>query len=224
VVAVTLAALYLVVYSVLAFDFIMGLRPFWNSTVLGWYFMAGAQYAAMALLLLLLARTPTWPPPERRMHLQAWLDAGNLMLAFGMATTYMFFAQLLVIWYENLPKETDFLIARYHYAPWHSLTWVVLLGAFLGPFVLLTVRAIKVRVRALQTVAVVILVGMWLERYLLVAPSLLGDQPHFGALDALVAVGHAGLLVGCLAWFVGRYPGAEIGGRKSEVASREAEA
>ena len=83
-----------------------------------------------------------------------------------------FWAQYLVIWYGDLPEETAFVMHRTAEAPWAVLAWIVLFGCFLIPFVTLLSREVKRRPRGLLTIALVVLVSMWLERFMLVSPSL----------------------------------------------------
>ena len=202
--SVAIPIAYAVVFSVLAFDFVMGLRPFWHSTLIGPYFFCGALYCAMACLALGAAVLGRAADSPWRLALQQRLDVGNLLLAFGMLTTYMFFAHLLVIWYANLPDETGFLIARYHHPPWFMLTWIVIGGAFLAPFALLIVREVKASPRLLACVAGLVLIAMWLERYLLVAPSLMPEHPHSGAAEVFATLGFAGAFVLAVDWSLRR--------------------
>ena len=201
-VAVPLA--FAVIYSLLSFDFVMALHPFWSSTVMGMYFFVGALYGGMAVLLLLAGSLRTRSSLLATLGPQQFLDLGNLLLAFGMVTTYLLFSQLLVIWYENLPHETDFLIARLHYEPWRLLSWVYLGGGLLGPFVVMTVRENKARWRRVRWIAAVVLVGMGVERYLLVAPSI-QPEPGFGVVSVLMTAGCAGLFLLALEWYFRRY-------------------
>jgi hypothetical protein len=198
--SVALPVAYAVVYSLVAFDLVMSLRPFWVSSLLGPYFFTGGMYAAMAAMIVLTAHTP------RRLGRQRWLDTGNLLLAFGMLTTYMLFTQLLVIWYENLPAETIFLLPRYSLPPWHALSWVMLGVGLLGPFLALLIKGVKTRPHLLRIVAAAALLGMGLERYLLVAPSLTPQNPVVGAPTVLITLGCGGLCL--LSWlaFLYRYP------------------
>lgn len=205
--SVALPATYAVVYSLLSFDFVMALSPFWKSTVLGPYFFIGAMYTGMAAIIIMMTLlrgrkdVAEHMTPARR-----WLDVGNLMMAFAMLTTYMFYAQLLVIWYENMPKETVFIVNRYHYPPWTVLSWVIIIGAFLGPIVLMLRKETKMHPRALSAVAALVLVTMLIERYVLVVPSIARDSFSFSFPVILLTVGFAGAFVASVGWFLNRYP------------------
>jgi hypothetical protein len=182
VLAALIPLVYAIVYSVLAFDLIMGVAFPWHSTLIGAYYFVGGMLTAMAFLAL--AGAARLSPQQR-------LDVGNLLLAFVMLTAYLFFAHLIAIWYANLPKETSFLLVRYQ-PPWYTLAWAVILGAFLVPFACLAVRETKQNPRLLAGVALLVLVAMWLERYLLVAPSLAPAGRWPGVLEVFITLGFAG--------------------------------
>jgi Ni/Fe-hydrogenase subunit HybB-like protein len=112
-----------------------------------------------------------------------------------------------VIWYGDLPEETAFVAHRTIDAPWAPLAWVVLGAAFVVPFVLLLSREIKRHAAGLAAVAVIALAGMWLERFILVSPSLWhGDGLPFGAVEVLVTAGAGALFALAYAGFLRRVP------------------
>ena len=106
------ALLYAFAYSVFAFDQVMSLTPTWFSNIFGWYFLWGGflnGIAATALICVLLSRSPGWDAEitRPRMH-----DLGKMIFAFSVFWMYLFFAQYIVIWYGNLPEETQFFESR----------------------------------------------------------------------------------------------------------------
>jgi len=82
-------------------------------------------------------------------------------------------------------------------------------GAFLAPFACLVVREVKASPRLLACVGALVLVAMWLERYLLVAPSLLPAHPRFGPAEAFLTLGFAGAFVLAVDWWLRRTDAAE---------------
>ena len=98
-------------------------------------------------------------------------DLGKLCFGFTVFWTYLMWAQFLVIWYGNMPEETGFVFSRL-WGHWLPVGWAVGLGMFIVPFFgLLGVAPKKVRV-TLGFFATISLVALWLERYLLVMPSV----------------------------------------------------
>ena len=97
-----------------------------------------------------------------------------------MLTAYMMFSQLFVIWYENMPDETQFLAPRMNWVTnWPAVSIALLAVVYLGPLVLLLPRRAK-RTRAyVGAVSGLVLAAMWVERWWLVMPSL-GKPLGFG--------------------------------------------
>jgi hypothetical protein len=163
--------LYALVFTLMAFDGIMALQPHWFSNLLGGFFFMGAFLGAHMLLALMmfygashLGVTDLVSPKQRH-------DLGKLCFGFTVFWTYLMWAQFLVIWYGNLPEETGFVFARL-WGHWLPVARLVLIGMFLVPFFgLLGVAPKKTRV-TLGFFATVSLVSLWLERYLLVMPSI----------------------------------------------------
>jgi Ni/Fe-hydrogenase subunit HybB-like protein len=202
--SVALLTAYTVVFSILAFDFVMALKPFWHSTLIGPYFFCSAMLAGLAALMIAIRFLGARPGSTWYMTESQWLDMGNLLLAFVMLTAYMFFAHLLVIWYADMPSETVFLTDRWDSPAWRPLTVAVMLGLFVVPFLFLTIREAKQRSTAAAAIAVLVLVSAFVERYLLVTPSLLPNGAPFGAVQILVTLGFAAASVLTFAWVLDR--------------------
>jgi len=198
--------LYAYVFTLVAFDGIMALQPHWFSNLLGGFFFMGSFLGAhmlLALLMLYGARhlgvSDLVSPKQRH-------DLGKLCFGFTVFWTYLMWAQFLVIWYGNLPEETGFVFARL-WGHWLPIGKAVFLGMFLIPFFgLLGVAPKKTRV-TLGFFATVSLVSLWLERYLLVMPSI---TPLPGPVFALPELGptvlFAGLFLLSYALFARTFP------------------
>ncbi|MFB3881551.1 MAG: hypothetical protein ACE149_09820 [Armatimonadota bacterium] len=210
---------YGVVFSLLGFDLVMSLAwgartelaggrgPIpWYSTLLGWHFVVSSLYLGIAWLVMLSVLLRDWLGVRDGIATTHLRHLGNLMLAFAMAMTYFLYSQALPIWYENLPPETSFAITRIHHHPWQALCWVLLFTCYLGVFALLVVREMKEKPAALLAVSLVVLASMWLERYMLVVPSLAPRATGFPLLAALIAIGFLGALVLTTARFLARHP------------------
>jgi len=169
--APTYAVLYALVPTMVAFDGIMALQPHWFSNLFGGFYFMGSFLGAHMLLALMmiygashLGISDLVSPKQRH-------DLGKLCFGFTVFWTYLMWAQFLVIWYGNMPEETGFVFARL-WGNWLELGTAVGLGMFIVPFFgLLGVAPKKVRA-TLAFFALVSLVSLWLERYLLVMPSV----------------------------------------------------
>ena len=169
------AAWYLLVFvvsqSLAAFDLVMSLEYPWVSALLGGYFFIESIYggfAVSALLYLLLRKAPTADLAHgSRSDLS---DLSILMFGFSLMWAGLFFAQFLTIWYGNLPEEVGFIARRLSASPLRELCVTVLFLLFFIPFpALLSTRA-KSNPHVVSVVALSILSGILVERYVFLAP------------------------------------------------------
>jgi len=193
-------------YSLLAFDLVMSLAHKWVSSLFGaFYFMGSFLAALMALAILTIA-------VRRRMGLDGLFsarqqhDLGKLCFGFTVFWAYLMWSQFLVIWYGNLPEETYFIFYRL-LGPWRPIGIAVFLLVFVAPFVgLLGVRP-KKHAPTFVAFALTSLVGIWLERYLEIVPSInRGAGPTLGIPELGVTALFAGLFLLSFGWFGARYP------------------
>lgn len=202
-----LGILYALVLSLMGFDLVMSLSPHWHSTLFGAYFFVGSFYSALAALAVLSFTASSRMGLGSFIQQQHFHDLGNLLMAFCLVTGDFFYSQFLVIWFGDLPHETHYVLARVRENPWDCLAWTVLFMAFAIPFVLLLSRRIKRKPELLALLALVILVGMWLERFLLVVPSIwkAGTFP-LGLMELLITGGFLGIVALCVLLFLRRVP------------------
>ncbi|MBE3070608.1 MAG: hypothetical protein IMZ66_10285, partial [Planctomycetes bacterium] len=201
--AAWLVLAYAVVFTLLAFDLVMALDPHWFSALFGGYFFISGMYTAVAAWTLsaLLSR----PAPERgRRH-----DLGRLLVAFSLLTMYMMFSQLIVIWYGNLPDEVRFVIPRLNLLPWRWVSAALLGVIYLGPLVFLLPARAKQSPAYLGAAASVVLVGMWVERWWLVTPTLGGD-PVIGPVEISITAAFVAALVLAMRWGAARLPRGDV--------------
>jgi hypothetical protein len=187
------AVLFAVVYTLISFDLVMSLAPVWRSTLFGWYFFGGAFWSGLAAMAL-VATVLRGRLGEHNLFTNPVVmhDFGKMVFAFSVFWVYLVFAQYIVIWYGDLPVETFFIVQRVHHMPWSPLSVACLVLIWLIPFtVLMSVRTKKTPV-ILGTVSALGLVGMWLERYVLVVPSLSLDAIPFGPTQCLISIGFLG--------------------------------
>jgi hypothetical protein len=192
--------MYAATYSLIGFDLVMSLAPQWRSTLFGAYFFEGAFLSAIAAMgftaVILRARLGAnnlFTDP------QVLHDLGKFTFAFSVFWVYLLFAQYIVIWYGDIPVETFFIVQRVYYAPWEALSYVVVILMWVMPFlVLLGVRPKRTPV-ILGTVTLGVMVGVWIERYVLVVPSLSQHVVPFGWVEFLISAGFLGAFLLCAA-------------------------
>ncbi|HET7042877.1 MAG TPA: hypothetical protein VFI13_12705, partial [Gemmatimonadales bacterium] len=200
------AVLYAITFTLVAFDGVMALQPHWYSNLLGGFFFMGAFLAAHALLALTmmygvrhLDLVDLVSPKQRH-------DLGKMVFGFTVFWAYLMWAQFLVIWYGNMPEETGFVFARL-WGHWMPIGRAVLLGMFVIPFIGLLGVAPKKFPFTLGLFTSVTLVAFWLERYLLVLPSLTtSGGPQFGLVELGPTLAFLGLFLVAYALFARAFP------------------
>lgn len=206
-----LAPAFLLVYagvmSMFAYDWAMSLEPHWYSTMFGGWFFMGALWAGVAVTAFTACRLiPLHPDFRTSMGLQQRHDLGKLAFGLTVFWTYLFWSQYLVIWYGKLPWEQAWMVRRAG-APWGWVSALTIVLCFLVPFIGLLGKRSKLNPTTLSIFCGVILVGLWLERWMLVAPSLHreGDSV-FPLWHPLIACLFAGLMLGSVRWFLATFP------------------
>jgi len=158
------------VHTVVAWDFAMAIAPMWHSTIFGPYFVVGAIFSGIAALLLVMAII------RKVMNLEAYLQPRHFdnlaKLLFLMSLLWVYFtaAENLTAWYGNQPAEMAVFGSRVR-GPYAPYFWTMVFCNFIVPGVLLGNK----RLRSITTAsisAVCVLIGMWLERFLIVLGTL----------------------------------------------------
>lgn len=165
-------AVSFVIISFVAFDWMMSIDQEWFSTMFGVQYFIACMIGGGALLMFASGwlnknKTISAYQTKYRHH-----DLSKLVFAFTMLWTYMIFAQFLVIWYANLPEETPFLILRMNSVEWGWMFKVIFVMLFFIPFFGLMSRTACRSFFFSRIIAFVLLVGLWLEKYFIIAPSM----------------------------------------------------
>ncbi len=147
----------------LAEDWLGGLEPHWHSTAFPLVWMTGLAVAGLAGAVLRVLRTNPAPAPHG-------LDWGNLLLAAMLFWCYVAFAQFLIIWAGNLPRETSWFEHRTSGA-WAIVPPTLAVVHFLLPFAILLSRAAKRSPRLLGGAAALLLLGQILYTAWLIFPA-----------------------------------------------------
>jgi hypothetical protein len=204
--AAILVVAYAFGYSLLGYDLVMSLAHKWVSNLYGAFYFMGSFLAglmALAVLGIVLRRAMGLGDlfSAKQQH-----DLGKLCFGFTVFWAYLMWSQFLVIWYGNLPEETYFIFYRL-YGVWRPFGVAVFCLVFVIPFVGLLGVKPKKSPPIMLGFALVSLVGIWLERYVEVVPSVnRGAGPAIGVPEVGTALFFGGLFLLAWAWFAARYP------------------
>jgi hypothetical protein len=217
--------LYGIGFSLFNFDQVMSMEQAWYSNLFGTYVCWGgilSAVAASALLGVLHRDTPGYEGQitESRMH-----DIGKLLFGFSIFWMYLLWSQYLVIYYANLPEETfyfrdrlgpQFMVDKGYTEQAFALSWsswdfkwsrlqegygwvsmVVWACCWLIPFWVLMGQRPKTTSWIVGPVAAIVLAGFWVERNLLVWPSVVkGDMTAFmGLIPICIGLGFLGAFI-----------------------------
>jgi len=182
-------------FSMASFDWIMGVEAHWFSTVFGMYNIAGllsSSVAAVVLTCILLNKAGLFPE-FRIPHVH---DLAKLLFAFCTFWAYLWFCQFMLIWYGNIPEEGIYFIRRWH-GGWEAIFYLNFVLNWVLPFFLLLPRPLKRNPNYVAVIALVVLLGRWVDIYLMVAPGNFASPP-IGWVEVSAILGFAGLFVFCL--------------------------
>jgi Ni/Fe-hydrogenase subunit HybB-like protein len=158
------------VHTVVSFDFSMVPVPMWHSTMFGPYFVAGAIFSGIAGLIIAMAALRKFHHLEEYLHPVHFQNLGKLLLMMSLLWAYFVFAERLTIWYGNESSEMAVLnvTQKGSFAP---LYWTMVVCNFVVPFFILSIKRLRT-IAGCVIASFGVLIGMWLERFLIVVPSL----------------------------------------------------
>jgi molybdopterin-containing oxidoreductase family membrane subunit len=191
------------VHTIVSWDFAMTMTPGWNSTIFGPYFVVGAIYSGIAVLLLAMAILRRGLHLEHALTDRTFDNLGRLCLAMTLIWGYFTFAEHLTTWYAG-DAASDQVHHTLMSGRFGNLFWLMVFLNVILPFALLVTRHGR-RPLGTAIAGVSIVVGMWLERLLIVVPSL--SQPRLPG----VAGGYwpspveLGIMLGSIGLFVFLY-------------------
>lgn len=169
-----------------AIDWLMSLQPHWYSTMWGVYFFAGGGVTFIALLILISVWLRSNGILNEVITVEHYHDLGKLLFAFNVFWTYIAFGQYFLIWYANLPEEVIFFTAR-KVGSWTNVSWLLLFGHFVIPFLVLLPRTSKRHPIILPAAAAWMLFIHALDHFWIVMPVRNPEGVNFGALWMNVA-------------------------------------
>ncbi len=189
-------ALFLVFFAVFSstssWDWLMSIDVHWFSTLFGWYTFAGMWCSTMVVLVLttLYLKSLGYLPKVNDSHIH---DLGKWTFATSFLWSYLWFSQFMLIWYANIGEEVSYYMMRIE--NFKVLYFSMFFINFAFPMLILMSRDAKRNARILTFVGLVILVGHWLDVYIMVSAGSLGANAKIGFLEVGFALLVAGLFI-----------------------------
>lgn len=206
------------VFTALAFAFGWGLigidlgmttLPHFFSTMLPVAFFISAFHSAIAMTIVMAVLHRKSLGLEAYITEKQFHDIGKLLFAFAVFWMYINWSQYVVIWYGLLPHEQEYFVRKFN-APFGPYVMAAVMMIFVVPFFGLLPRSIKKMAPILAGFACLVLLGHWLERFLMATPNFWESEQWgpigIGLPEILMGLGFLGLFVASYRLFLQRYP------------------
>ena len=217
-----IAVLVVSVHSIVSWDFSVAIVPGWHSTLFAPYFVAGAMFSGLAMILVLLIPGRELLGIQRHVTDRHLDRVAQLMLTLSLVITYSYGIELFFAF-----RGADQYVHRQFlyrmnggYAP---LFWITIACNSIVPLVLFSGRARR-NPSVLLGVAAIAIIGMWIERFLIVVSSLAREYDSYSWGTYRPTYIEWAIVIGSIAWFlfwflliVGHIPPVPIAERKEEV-------
>jgi molybdopterin-containing oxidoreductase family membrane subunit len=167
------------VHTIVSWDFAAAMRPGWSSTIFGPYFVVGALHSGVAAVAMVLVVIRSTMKNMKYFLRPEHFDAiGKLMLIISMAWAYFYFNDYIVQWYGG-DKWTKILMDFQEGGPLNSIWFTMLICNIVVPWLFLWNKKVRRTPWALFIIALLINVGMWCERFVIIPMSLTINRMPF---------------------------------------------
>ena len=163
--------------SMSAWDWIMSIDTHWFSTLFGWYVLMSLLVTAIAvsILIVIFLKGLNLLSVVNENHIH---DLGKFLFGFSIFWAYLFFSQFILYWYSNIPEEVVYFLERMDYNDKvYSLLFILILFMnFVIPLFWLMTRDAKRNFAWLKVACYVVIIGHWLDFYLMIYPGMMKAQ------------------------------------------------
>jgi molybdopterin-containing oxidoreductase family membrane subunit len=191
--------LVLSVHSVVSWDFAASIVPGWHGTIFAPYFVAGAIYSGLGMVMTLVI------PLRRALKIEHMItdyhfdNLAKLTLLTGSILFYAYGMEYFVAWYSGSPFEQTTFYRRAFGSMWWAGWTMIICNAFVSQ--LLWFRKIRTNLTALFIISIFINLGMWFERFVIIVSSLSNDYIPWAWSNANITWADWGILLGSFGWF-----------------------
>ncbi|MCO4813198.1 MAG: quinol:cytochrome C oxidoreductase [Flavobacteriales bacterium] len=189
-------AVFLVFFAVFSstssWDWIMSIDVHWFSTLFGWYTFAGIWCSSMTVLVMLTVylKKQGYLPKVNDHHIH---DIGKWTFATSFLWSYLWFSQYMLIWYANMGEEVIYYEMRIE--NFQFLYFGMFIVNFAFPMLLLMSREAKRHAGTLTVIGIIILLGHWMDVYVMVSGGSMGATASIGILEIGMLALMAGIFI-----------------------------
>jgi Ni/Fe-hydrogenase subunit HybB-like protein len=172
--AIVIVPIAVSVHTVVSWVFAMTVQPGWHSAIFGPYFVVGAIFSGIAALIVAMALIRRFYHLENYLKDVCFNNLGLLLLVMSLMWTYFTFAEYLTTYYGGEPVHMVVFYSKLS-GQWAVPFWSMVVLCFLIPVVILSNRRTRT-VKGCVIASLAVICGMWLERYMIVVPTLSGPR------------------------------------------------
>jgi Ni/Fe-hydrogenase subunit HybB-like protein len=193
--------LVLSVHSVVSWDFAVSIVPGWHSTVFAPYFVAGAIFSGLAMVITIVI------PVRKIFGLEAYFTAkhfdamSKLILLTSLIVGYAYLAEVFLTWYsgEQVHWEGQYITGALQFNYWWATA--IMLTCNMGIPILLWFKKVRTSIPALFVITLFINIGMWFERFVIIVTSLSHEYEPWQWRNYMPSWVEMSILAGSFAWF-----------------------
>ena len=176
--AVAIIPVMFSVHTIVSWDFGMTMTPGWHSSIFGPYFVTGAIFSGVSAVITVLLILRKYMKLEYFLRPETFDALGKLVLVFSLAWTYFFFTDYITEWYGGEAIAKQLLTLQAH-GPVAPLWYLMLVTNIVIPWSTLWSKRVRTSPRAMLVITLLINVGMYIERYIIVAGYLTRNRFPF---------------------------------------------
>ena len=191
--------LVLSVHSVVSWDFAMAIVPGWHTTIFAPYFVAGAIFSGVALVITLAVPMRKFFGLEDYLTVKHFEAMAKLCMLTSLIVLYAYLVEYFLAWYSGEPPERGSFWNRVFGHYWWA-NWIMLTCNGLVPL-MLWFRRVRRSIAALFVISIFINIGMWFERFVIIVTSLSHEYEPWAWGLYRPSVVEMGILLGSFAWF-----------------------
>lgn len=181
-------------FSFFSVDLLMSLLPTWYSTIFGIYCFAGLFQAGLAFLAIVIVLMKRHGLVKGYVTEEHQHDVVKFLKGFTVFWAYIAFSQFMLIWYANLPEETEYYIMRSQNG-WMAISTILLIFRFIVPFLALLPRGLKRNDNHVLLISALVLVMQYVDIYWMVYPNFFDGHVVFGFWEVGIFAGFAGIFL-----------------------------
>ena len=185
---------FLITETLLSIDWVMSLDPHWFSSLFAWYIFASSIVTGITLIavVVIYLKSIGYLKNVNNSHIH---DLAKYMFGFSIFWTYLWFAQYMLIWYSNMPEETTYFMQRM--MQYKTIFYAMPILNLLFPFLILMDSDYKRISWIVVFAGLFILVGHYIDFFVMIMPSTTGAYWHFGIPEIGGILFFLGLFVFC---------------------------